>query len=468
MGLTIAVDFGSTYTKVVAVNLEKEELIGVVQSPSTVDTDMTIAFQKAMEQLQLSNQYEETIPERIVASSSAAGGLNVVAVGLVRDLTAKAAEEAALGAGAKLTSTYAYGLSVEDIKKIEDKPPDMILLTGGTDGGNRECIVSNATLLAKSTLSVPIIVAGNRLAAGEARKLLEASGKEAIVVENVLPELDRLNIEPTRTMIRETFMKRIIHAKGLDKAHELVGRIIMPTPTAVLMGARLLAEGTDEESGIGDLVLVDVGGATTDIDSISHGDPSDGDAIVKGLQEPYLKRTVEGDLGIRYNADTILQKMGRKKLMDRIALVDESLLAQLDVDAAVKRLSCNVEYVPEDDFDYCIDAALACISVETAMERHCGRIKEVYLPTGNVKIQHGKDLSSVKNLIGTGGVFAYGRHQRIVLESACFNKNRPESLRPRSPEFFIDNCYILFAIGLLSDVCPTAALRIIKKHLKKI
>lgn len=468
MGLTIAVDFGSTYTKVVAVDLAKEELIAVAQSPSTVDTDMTIAFRRAMEQLQLSIKAEKIKPEIILASSSAAGGLSVVATGLVKDLTAKAAEEAALGAGAKLTNVYSYGLNVNDIREIEEKQPDMILLTGGTDGGNQECIINNASLLAKSKLSVPFILAGNKLAVEEAKQQLELYGKEAMVVENVLPELDHLNIEPTRAAMRDTFMKRIIHAKGLDKARELVGEIIMPTPSAVLTGARLLAEGTEEESGMGSIVVIDVGGATTDIDSVASGDPISGEIVLKGLPEPYLKRTVEGDLGIRWNADTILQKMGRKKLIESISRIAESFRDEIDVGAAIRNLSCNVGFVPDNDMAYCVDTALACVAVEAAMKRHCGEIEEIYYPTGHTRIQHGKDLTTVGTVIGTGGIFTYGRDQRCVLEAGCFAKDSPESLRPINPKFFIDESYILFAIGLFSDICPTSALRIMKKHLKKI
>ena len=150
MGITIAVDFGSTYTKVVAIDLDKEELLGVTQSPSTVDTDMTIALHKALEKLRIKLGVDDLKMDRIIASSSAAGGLNVVAAGLVRALTTKAAEEAALGAGAKLVGTYAYGLSSEDVREIEKMSPDMLLLTGGTDGGNKECLVQNASLIAAS------------------------------------------------------------------------------------------------------------------------------------------------------------------------------------------------------------------------------------------------------------------------------------------------------------------------------
>jgi uncharacterized protein (TIGR01319 family) len=468
MGITIAVDFGSTYTKVVAIDLDNAELLGVTQSPSTVDTDMTIALHKALEKLRTKLGLDDLKMDRIIASSSAAGGLNVVAAGLVRALTTKAAEEAALGAGAKLVGTYAYGLSSEDVKEIEKTSPDMLLLTGGTDGGNRECLIQNASLIAKSRLSIPIIVAGNKIASQEARVILEKGGKEPIVVENVLPELDQLNVEPTREVMRDTFMKRIIHAKGLDKAQALVGEIIMPTPTAVLTGARLLAEGTENVAGLGELVIVDVGGATTDVDSVAQGHPAEGDAIPKGLPEPYLKRTVEGDLGIRYNAETILEKSGKKDLLERLAAMDSSLPGKINLESAIKNLACHIDYTPQNEDDYCVDICLSCAAVETAMHRHCGRIEEAYFPTGKVRLQYGKDLTKIKCLIGTGGIFAYGREARRILQAGCYNSQKPESLRPRDPDYYIDEKYILYAVGLLSSIAPDSALKIMKKYLKKL
>ncbi|MFC1905655.1 methylaspartate mutase accessory protein GlmL [Chloroflexota bacterium] len=468
MGLTLAIDFGSTYTKAVAVDLDKEELIGVAQSPSTVNTDMTIALHNALEKLRVNVDAGKINAERVIASSSAAGGLKVVAIGLVRALTTKAAEEAALGAGAKLIGTYSYGLSPADIIEIEQVAPDMILLAGGTDGGNSECIIHNAGLVAKSNLKSPIIIAGNKRASQEARTLLDEGGKYNIIVDNVLPELEILHVEPTRSIMRETFMQRIIHGKGLDRAQALIGDIIMPTPTAVLNGARLLAEGTDEEIGMGELVVVDVGGATTDVDSIAHGHPSNVDALFKGLPEPYMKRTVEGDLGIRYNAETIFEKVGKKDLMERLSCINKPLAEKMDIEASVKHLSSCVDTVPQDENDFCIDIALSCAAVDIAIGRHCGKIEEVYFPTGNVRLQHGKDLMEINNIIGTGGIFAYGRDSRRVLEAGCYNVKKPESLRPRKPEFYIDEFYILYAIGLLSEISPTAALRIMKSHLKKV
>jgi uncharacterized protein (TIGR01319 family) len=289
-----------------------------------------------------------------------------------------------------------------------------------------------------------------------------------IVVENVLPELDRLNVEPTRVAIRETFMRRIVHTKGLDKAQSLVGNIIMPTPMAVLEGARLLAEGVDGEEGLGELMIVDVGGATTDVHSIARGTPSQDNVISKGLPEPYVKRTVEGDLGIRYNAESILEVAGKGKVEKRMLFFSDGVPLQIDLERAVHHLSRNIGAIPQREEEAMVDVGLASAAVDIATRRHAGVIEEMYFPTGRVRIQHGKDLMNTKSIIGTGGIFAYGREPRRVLESASYDRNNPESLRPVAPEFFIDESYILFAVGLLAEAFPLEALRIMKKHLRKV
>jgi len=471
MGLTVAVDFGSTYTKAVAFDLASEKLLGVSQAKSTVDSDITIGLNAAMESLR--GTLHATLGrapaiERTVACSSAAGGLRIVAVGLVKVLTTKAAEEAALGAGAKLVGTYSFGLTADDIREIEaEKAPDLILLTGGTDGGNKEVMLGNAALLAQSRLDVPIVVAGNRVAAHEAHSVLTGAGKYAVIEENVLPEIDRLNVEPTRSRIRDIFMRRITHAKGLDRAKAIAGDIIMPTPMAVLKGASLLAQGTAEEGGLGELVVVDIGGATTDVHSIAHGYPREPTVIVKGLPEPFEKRTVEGDLGIRYNAPTILEKAGKERIIKRLATLDRTLSRAIDLEEKIACLCLNVDAVPENRDDALVDFGLASTATDMAMQRHAGVLRESYFACGSVQILHGKDLTGVKVLVGTGGVFAYGNEPYSILRAALFSPSNPESMRPVSPALLVDTRYIFYAAGLLADISPTAALRILKKNLTR-
>ncbi|HLP59848.1 MAG TPA: glutamate mutase L, partial [Candidatus Deferrimicrobium sp.] len=230
MNLTLTIDFGSTYTKIAAFDLEKAELVATAQSETTVVSDITIGLQAALGQLKknIKSKGQTFEIQAMLSSSSAAGGLRMIAVGLTKALTTRAAEEAALGAGAKLINAYSFKLTPGDIAAIEAKIPDIILLAGGIDGGNEENIIKNAYALAQSSIQSPIIIAGNKVAAPTVRAVLEKAGKYAIIVENILPELDQLNTEPARKAIREIFIDRIIHAKGLDKAREMTGGIIMP------------------------------------------------------------------------------------------------------------------------------------------------------------------------------------------------------------------------------------------------
>lgn len=465
MGITLLIDFGSTFTKVLAVNLDEEEVLGRAESPSTVDKDMVIGLQRALSKLIVKGKaITEFEIERKLACSSAAGGLRLVAIGLVPELTLEAAKRAALGAGAKIAGTYSYELTDNDIGTIERKGCDLVLIAGGTDGGNKNVIIHNAEMLASSTFDVPFIVAGNRVVAGKVRDILRSAGKSAEVTENVLPDLDRINVEPARSLIREVFMKRIVRAKGLDRAQEYVGDILMPTPMATLKAARLLAEGTHAESGMGELMVVEVGGATTNIHTVSKAYGSESGVILKGLPEPYAKRTVEGDLGIRYNAATILDVAGveRVRWNSLLDINNERLIGK------IKALCQNIGFVPEAEEDYSVDLALARTAAEIAVERHVGHIKEMFSPTGMIWVQYGKDCTETKAVIGTGGVFAHGFKPEIILEASLFRDESPHLLKPKRPALYIDQDYVLYGVGLLSDYAPDQALRIAKKSLKRL
>ncbi|MFC1945878.1 methylaspartate mutase accessory protein GlmL [Chloroflexota bacterium] len=464
--MILLIDFGSTFTKVIAVDLEKEEVLGRSQSPTTVQDNMLFGLQHALAQLKASNpRIDEAALKRSrkLACSSAAGGLRLVTIGLVPELTLEAARRTALGAGAKVIGSFAHELNDDDVIQMERVGCDIVLISGGTDGGNKNVILHNAKMLADSSLDVPFIIAGNRVVSGQVKEILDSNGKYAQKTENVLPDLDRLNVEPARSCIRDVFMRKIVHAKGLDKAQEYIGDIIMPTPMATLNAAQLLAEGSGNEPGLGDLMVVEVGGATTNVHSVARGDSAG--RIMKGLPEPCAKRTVEGDLGIRYNATTILDIVGVQKVLQNISKTADC--SGLDLAKATKFLCNNVGFVPTTEQDYLIDLSLARSAVEIAVERHAGVVKEVWTPQGLEDVQYGKDLTELRILIGTGGIFAYNHQPCKVLEAALFDKMNPFSLKPKSPDFYIDQKYMLYGIGLLSEVEPVIALRVAKKYLVK-
>ncbi|HEX2227132.1 MAG TPA: glutamate mutase L, partial [Candidatus Binatia bacterium] len=251
MSLAFLIDFGSTYTKIIAVNLNSAEVIGRSQSASTVQTDVREGLLTALAQLHEANALFKSRPRDlgvlggrvVLASSSAAGGLRMAVIGLVPGLTVEAANQAALGAGSKLIGSWSFKLRDQAIGQIEAQLPDMVLLTGGTDGGDSATILHNAKLLAASRLSVPVVVAGNQAVAGEVADILRRGGKEVRSAINVMPQHGKLQVEGAREEIRKLFMERIIHAKGMDRLADLVS-VILPTPMAVLEGAQLGAQGT--------------------------------------------------------------------------------------------------------------------------------------------------------------------------------------------------------------------------------
>jgi uncharacterized protein (TIGR01319 family) len=455
----LLIDFGSTYTKLRAVDLEAARIVGSGQGPSTVTTDVTIGLTTALEDLSAKLGGLPVFRYRL-ASSSAAGGLRMVTVGLVKELTAEAARRAALGAGAKLVGTFAYRLTRTDIERIEGLTPDILLLSGGTDGGNSDVILHNAALLAASNITCSIIVAGNRDAADEIASLFATSSKSARVTSNVMPDLNVLNIEPAREAIRQVFIDRIVHAKGIDRAQALFDRVLMPTPAAVLDGARLVAEGTPERQGLGNILVVDVGGATTDVHSVGTGNPTRSGVIQQGLPEPLAKRTVEGDLGMRHNVATIVDTVGLPEIEARTNL-PQSRLEQL-----LERAQANVEWLPSTAEEVVFDHALAEVAVRLAVLRHAGTIETVYTALGPATIQRGKDLSEIQALIGTGGPLVHARDPRAILAAALADGKTPQSLLPTRPRLFIDRAYLLYAVGLLATVDKAAALDLALNNLE--
>lgn len=447
----LLIDFGSTYTKLRAVDLESARVVGTAQGPSTVGSDVTVGLDAALDNLASAMGKLPEFAHRL-ASSSAAGGLKMVTIGLVPELTAKAARLAALGAGAKLASTYAFELTDGDVKDIVDGAPDMVLLSGGTDGGNRKVIEHNAGRLAESALACPIVVAGNRSAADDIERRLAAAGKTVIVTENVMPRHLELNIEPAREAIRQLFIRHIVHAKGIDKAQDRLDAVLMPTPAAVLKGARLLAEGSGDAPGLGPLVVVDIGGATTDVHSICDGAPSESGVVYHGLPEPFAKRTVEGDLGMRHTARHVVEAAGRD------AFASAGGWSEPEIEAMLTAIDADVERLPASAAERAFDAQLARTATRLSVTRHAGTHETVYAATGPVTMQRGKDLGDVATIIGTGGVLVHADDAGAILGAALASADAPLSLRPRAARLMLDMDYALYACGLLAEAAPDAAL----------
>jgi uncharacterized protein (TIGR01319 family) len=449
--LKLLVDFGSTYTKAVLVDLKTGSVVSRSQARSTVKEDVKIGFREAIGNLRIKKGEHLAESKEYLASSSAAGGLKMVCSGFVPELTSEAAKRVALGAGAKVVATFSHKVTRLDIEKIRELAPDIILLAGGTDGGNSEVIVHNARALANAAnLNTQILAAGNKDAGDTIIRIFASVGKNVILAENVLPDIEKINPEPCNREIRELFISHIVKAKGIEED------VLMPTPSAVLEAAMLLAEGSSEEDGLGDLIVVDVGGATADVISIGVQRAHRANAIIRGLPEPYAKRTVEGDLGVRYGTDKILEILSAK-----VQTPDNQL-----VKYAKKVFGRQI--LPIDDLENMLDSELAYVALKEAVKRHVGRIELVYGPLGEMDFQYGKDLTKINFVIGTGGPIVFSKKPRKIMEGALFDTNKPEYLRPKKPRFFIDQNYVLFAAGLLKNGFPRQAFKLIKKNLREV
>jgi len=469
----LLIDYGSTYTKVTAVDVSGPRLLGCASAYTTVSTGVGEGLANALAELERRTGKLEF--HKRLACSSAAGGLRMVAIGLVPELTAKAASMASMGAGAKIVGLYSYELTEDDVAEITAKAPDILLLTGGTDGGNAKCVLHNAEMLAGAAGEFPIIVAGNRSSGHEVMRLL--AHRRAYLCENVMPSIGQLNIEPARKLIRDIFLERIVRAKGLDGGNkpgvykglsadkepnggskpgggEPGYSVLMPTPAAVLTAVQLLAGET------GDLVTVDVGGATTDVYSITDGAPRGAGVIYKGLPEPFAKRTVEGDIGMRYSAHGIVEAAG----IPRIAKLAE--LPEEMVSEHVEYLTEHTDTLPETSEQKALDFALAAAAIETATLRHAGSIEEVYTAAGRAYIQTGKDLSDVGMIVLTGGAMIHAEKQADLASYALYNDREPQSLRPKKAKVLVDKRYILASMGLLCGYSRSAAIEIMKYALK--
>jgi len=458
----LLVDFGSTYTKLTVVNVDHQEILCTSKSITTVQSGILEGYQDALDKLSdILKKNNCTIIDRL-GCSSAAGGLKMSVSGLVKQLTSEAAKLACLGSGAKILDVYSQKMTGFDMKRLLDRNPDMILLAGGTDGGNTHCIVHNSKLLSMSGTTVPIVVAGNKSAYDIIENVFWDSGLDYRLVDNVMPELNKIEIDSAREAIREIFMDRIIDAKGLGAAKQLLSNEIIPTPMAVLRAAELLSSGTDENSGWGPLMIIDIGGATTDVHSVCDGSPTRAGVMQTGLVEPYIKRTVEGDLGMRISALSLLESVGTPLLMKFTGETKTAIESKCQV------LHKKHEKIPENEGEIKFDEGMAKAAVNVAVQRHVGQVESIYSPMGMLFYQKGKDLSNIRTVIGTGGVLVHSQTADKILNECILDKQQPELLKPLDPEYVLDESYMLSATGLLSEKYPELSMALMNKYLVKI
>lgn len=447
----IVFDIGSTYTKIVAYG--EEGFLARSQAPTTVD-NVEIGINQAWAQLRTLLEDKKLTPEMIFATSSAAGGLRMVALGYMPRVTAKAAKEVSMASGAKVLEivsqeeNYDYRLEI-----LKETSPDIILLAGGTDGGNEESLLENAQIIIDSEVQAVVIIAGNQQIQPKVAALLKSAGYRIKRVPNVMPTIHQLVVKPARAAIHAEFIRQITRAKGLRVILEkITNQTVIPTPGAVLMAAELLAKGNYEEEGLGNLIVIDLGGATTDIHSIIPDlekikDEEKGLIVSNEKQVAY--RTVEGNLGMRVSVTGIVETVGEKHILSQIDGLD--LVEEFR--AYVEKINQDPEYIAKNQPEYLFERALAICAIEVALKRHAGYISQEFEPImGTIPgTPVGRDLRRVKSVIAVGGIFAHlpVGEVKAIIEQAFAHPGI--SLLPKKFDIYYDQNYALFSIGVLAE-----------------
>lgn len=440
-------EIGSTTTVVNAFNLETMTYIGQGVYRTTVDTDVTIGVENAIEDLRNKLGVDSITYKEMFATSSAAGGLKMTVHGLVHDMTVTAAYEAAVGAGANIELVTSGKLRRGDIKKIDELKPNIILVAGGVDFGERDTALYNAEEIAKLKLNTPVIYAGNCQNIEEVKLIFEDYDQLDYlrITENVYPRIDQLNVEPTREIIQDTFEEHIIHAPGMNKIFDYVTGHVMPTPGAVLKASELLYE------EYGDLICFDIGGATTDLHSVSEGSEEINKILVN--PQPKAKRTVEGDLGVYVNKNKVINYIGSEKLAAKLGKSESELEVLVE----------EYKVMPKTDDEILLVTELAKECVKTALDRHAGKVSNQYLTGGAVQVAEGKDLTPIKMIVCTGGALTRLPTREQIVKS-IYELNANSKLYPSEHvDIVYDNHYIIASVGVLSLTYPDVALTLIKK-----
>lgn len=445
----LVAEIGSTTTVVNAfhhLDSPDPRLLGQGQAPTSVSAgDVRIGLRAAIDDLCRNLGADDIEYAEMFATSSAAGGLRTTVHGLVYDMTARAAKEAALGAGAVIQMITAGALTDGDAEQVESLAPNLILLAGGTDYGERETALFNARRIAAMGICPPVIYAGNVQNRAEVEAVFAAAGQKCYVTENVYPRLDELNIEPARRIIHQVFETHITAAPGMAGVRDLVTGSIIPTPGAVMECALLLY------GLVGDLCVIDVGGATTDVHSVTDG--SDEIAQIQISPEPRAKRTVEGDLGLYVNARNLVDLVGLQRLQEETGLDIEPLLA-------------SYKPVP-DQAQLPLTLTLCWYAASTALTRHAGKLRYTYGASGRQAHADGKDLTQVQHLVATGGALTRLPGRGAVLERLR-DINAANTLllpRPGQMRLLEDSDYIMASLGVLAKKHPDAAQKLLKKSL---
>jgi uncharacterized protein (TIGR01319 family) len=466
----LATDCGSTTTK--AILIEKREgryrLIVRGEAPTTVEApfeDVTRGVLNAVREVEelagrrildgdriVTPQNGDVGVDLYLSTSSAGGGLQMMVSGLVLQMTGESAQRAALGAGAIVMDVIALNdgrRPHEKIRRLRQLRPDMILLSGGTDGGDVKRVTEMAEILAaadpKARLGagyeLPVIYAGNRDAQPMVRECLE-SRTALLVVPNLRPSLERENLRPARDAIHDLFMEHVMaHAPGYKKLMTWSPVPIMPTPGAV----GLIIEKTAERDKVA-VVGVDIGGATTDVFSVFQG---------------VFNRTVSANLGMSYSVSNVMAEAGIQNILRWVPFEVE----EVDLRNRVKNKMIRPTTIPQTLEDLVIEQAISREALRLAFEQHKA------LATGLKGVQTERTISDIMSqtesgqtlvnllelglLVGSGGVLSHAprRAQAALMMVDAF---LPEGLT----ELAVDSIFMAPQLGVLSTVHEEAAAQV--------
>ena len=452
MDAVVCADFGSTCTKTLLVSLDDGAVVAAAEHRTTVGTDVLDGFAACRDALR------RTAPAAaagapVLACSSAGGGLRIAVVGNEERVTAEAGRGVALSSGGRVVHVGSGGLDADRLAALRAAAPDVVLLVGGTDGGNADVLLGAAVVLAAARWPGPVVVAGNADAAAEAAAALAEAGVPRQVAGNVVPRIGVLAPDSARAAIRTVFLRHVIGGKHLSASPAFVEMVVGATPDVVLGGVEVLA-------GVAgaDVVVVDVGGATTDVHSVVEIDPEDAVLARQVVAPSRVTRTVEGDLGMRWGApQTVEQGVAA-------GLVDPAEQAGLRRAARVR--GDDPGLVPTGAAGRGADHRLAEVAVGVALRRHAGRQRVRAGPDGRVVERTGRDLREVGVLVGSGGVLRHAGADAAdrLLRAATGVDVRGGWLLPRAPRVTVDRTYVLAAVGLLAAEHPDVAAALVRSH----
>jgi uncharacterized protein (TIGR01319 family) len=466
----LATDCGSTTTKAILIEKRGEEyrLVNRGEAPTTVEApfdDVTIGVLNATRELEdltgrqlihdgtiLTPQLDETRGvDLYLSTSSAGGGLQMMVMGVVRQMSAESAQRAALGAGAIIMDVIAIDDGRKDYQKIQrlrELRPDIVLLSGGTDGGTITHLVELAELLIAAdprprfgTMNLPVIFAGNKDARDEIRHVL-GERFDLRIVDNLRPDLERENLGPAREAIHELFLEHVMQqAPGYSKLMTWTSADIMSTPNAVGKIMVTIAE----QRGI-NILGVDIGGATTDVFSVFDGN---------------YTRTVSANLGMSYSICNVMLEAGIQNIRRWLPFDIE----EYEVRNRLRNKMIRPTTIPQTYEDLLLEQAVSREALRLAFIHHKqlarglkGVQQQRTIGEALEQTETGKTLVQMMALdmiIGSGGVLSHApkRAQSALMMMDAY---QPEGVTMLA----VDSIFMMPQLGVLSTVHPEAAAQV--------